>query len=46
MRAFIAGWFAHARNKRHMLPEEAWIAYRLIEGDDLATEAQLREKEE
>lgn len=31
--AFVAGWFAHARNPKHapLLVEEAWHAYRLIE---------------
>jgi hypothetical protein len=31
MPAFIAGWFAHARNTERLLPEDAWHAYRLIE---------------
>jgi hypothetical protein len=33
MHAFIAGWFAHARNPKDapLLVEEAWHAYRLIE---------------
>jgi hypothetical protein len=31
MHAFIAGWFSHARNPLHLLPEDAWHAYRLVE---------------
>ena len=33
MKAFVAGWFAHARNPKDapLLVEEAWHAYRLIE---------------
>ena len=32
MRAFVAGWFAHARNPSPgLLVEDAWHAYRLVE---------------
>lgn len=33
MRAFVAGWMAHARNPKEapLLVEDAWHAYRLIE---------------
>ncbi len=27
MKAFLAGWFAHARNPNRVLVEEAWWAY-------------------
>lgn len=33
MKAFVAGWFAHARNPEDapLLVEDAWHAYRLVE---------------
>jgi hypothetical protein len=29
MNAFIAGWFAHARQRKQMFVEDAWHAYRI-----------------
>lgn len=37
MKAFVAGWFAHARNSKDkpFTVEDAWHAYRLIEGGEV-----------
>lgn len=29
MKAFVAGWFAHARQRDQMLVEDAWHVYRI-----------------
>jgi hypothetical protein len=29
MKAFVAGWFAHARNAERLVVEDAWHAYRI-----------------
>lgn len=45
--AFVAGWFAHARNPKDapLLVEDAWHAYRLIESADTAANATDRRAE-
>lgn len=29
VKAFVAGWFAHARNPERLVVEDAWHAYRI-----------------